>query len=189
MLPWRILYVLFFGGQCQTTAYFTSPSPQFNSFDPVKIKSHPGVRSDLFNRPLSQTLLTDFFGGVSQIEVDEEASQSSGQDDEQYAALLEDLSPSSASSSSFPPPLGGEEDHPQDGEGSETVYHSPPLGFDEQATIEKLEKLKAEHEQKVKERLEEVRRGKAWEEKVRVMRTWAGLGVLVMLVGFVMWQR
>ncbi|KAI0087435.1 peptidase C13 family-domain-containing protein [Irpex rosettiformis] len=41
----------------------------FDVFDPVKIHSTPGVRSDLFHRPLSQTLVTDFFGGVSQAEV------------------------------------------------------------------------------------------------------------------------
>lgn len=29
------------------------------------------MRSDLFNRPLDETLLTDFFGGVSQVEVSE----------------------------------------------------------------------------------------------------------------------
>jgi len=33
------------------------------------MKSAPGVRSDLFPRPLDKALLTDFFGGVSQAEV------------------------------------------------------------------------------------------------------------------------
>jgi len=37
--------------------------------DVTKIGSHPGVRSDLFKRPLSQTRITDFFGGVSQVEI------------------------------------------------------------------------------------------------------------------------
>ncbi|KAG6860446.1 glycosylphosphatidylinositol anchor biosynthesis [Termitomyces sp. Mi166 len=41
----------------------------FGSYDVTKINSHPGVRNDLFNRPLDQTLITDFFGGVSQVEV------------------------------------------------------------------------------------------------------------------------
>ncbi|KAL4072514.1 peptidase C13 family-domain-containing protein [Scleroderma yunnanense] len=41
----------------------------FSSYDPVKIRSHPGVRSDLFRRPLESTLITDFFGGVSQAEL------------------------------------------------------------------------------------------------------------------------
>jgi phosphatidylinositol glycan class K len=41
------------------------------------MKSTPGVRSDLFPRPLTKTLLTDFFGGVSQAEVvTEEAIES-----------------------------------------------------------------------------------------------------------------
>lgn len=34
--------------------------------------SNAGVRSDLFRRPLDETLLTDFFGGVSKIELSEE---------------------------------------------------------------------------------------------------------------------
>ena len=33
------------------------------------MRSTPGVRSDLFSRPLNKALLTDFFGGVSQAEV------------------------------------------------------------------------------------------------------------------------
>lgn len=33
------------------------------------MRSAPGVRSDLFSRPLDETLITDFFGGVSQAEV------------------------------------------------------------------------------------------------------------------------
>ncbi|KAI6116310.1 peptidase C13 family-domain-containing protein [Pisolithus croceorrhizus] len=41
----------------------------FSSYDPVKIRSHPGVRSDLFQRPLENALITDFFGGVSQAEI------------------------------------------------------------------------------------------------------------------------
>ncbi|KZT66084.1 hypothetical protein DAEQUDRAFT_485395 [Daedalea quercina L-15889] len=41
----------------------------FNTFDPAKLDSHPGVRSDLFHRPLDKTLVTDFFGGVAQVEI------------------------------------------------------------------------------------------------------------------------
>lgn len=33
------------------------------------MRSAPGVRSDLFSRQLDKTLITDFFGGVSQAEV------------------------------------------------------------------------------------------------------------------------
>jgi len=41
----------------------------FDIYEPQKMKSNPGIRSDLFPRPLDKTLLTDFFGGVSQAEV------------------------------------------------------------------------------------------------------------------------
>ncbi|KAI0052193.1 hypothetical protein FA95DRAFT_1580264 [Auriscalpium vulgare] len=46
----------------------------FDKYDPEPIRSHPGVRSDLFNRPLERTLITDFFGGVAHAEVDESSS-------------------------------------------------------------------------------------------------------------------
>jgi hypothetical protein len=97
-------------------------------------------------------------------------SHSSREGDEQYAALLEDLSPSSSSSAE-------QEQDPERG----TTYWDPEA-------VEKSDAHRTVQEQKVKDRQEEVKRGKAWEEKVRVMRTWAGLGVLVMLVGFVMWR-
>ena len=42
---------------------------QFDKYDPEAIRSHPGVRSDLFHRPLERTLITDFFGGVAHAEV------------------------------------------------------------------------------------------------------------------------
>ena len=35
----------------------------------MTIRSRPGVRFDLFHRPLEQTLITDFFGGVAHAEV------------------------------------------------------------------------------------------------------------------------
>lgn len=44
-------------------------SSQFDSIDVTKISSHHGVRSDLFKRPLDKTRITDFFGGVAQVEV------------------------------------------------------------------------------------------------------------------------
>ena len=42
---------------------------QFDKYDPEIINSHPGVRSDLFHRPLERTLITDFFGGVAHAEI------------------------------------------------------------------------------------------------------------------------
>ncbi|KAJ2936899.1 hypothetical protein H1R20_g196, partial [Candolleomyces eurysporus] len=59
----------------------------FDTFDPVKINSHPGVRSDLFKRPLEETLITDFFGGVARVDVVEpesgESSLPSREEEEQ----------------------------------------------------------------------------------------------------------
>lgn len=40
----------------------------FDSYDPIPIKSNPGIRSDLFQRSPSKALLTDFLGGVAQAE-------------------------------------------------------------------------------------------------------------------------
>ncbi|KAK6503662.1 glycosylphosphatidylinositol anchor biosynthesis [Arthrobotrys musiformis] len=42
----------------------------FNSYDPVKIASTPGIRTDLFRRDLSEVLITDFLGNVQNVEVD-----------------------------------------------------------------------------------------------------------------------
>ncbi|KAF9500617.1 hypothetical protein BDN71DRAFT_1440030 [Pleurotus eryngii] len=42
----------------------------FNSYDVDKIGSHPGVRSDLFKRRVDAALITDFFGGVAQVQLD-----------------------------------------------------------------------------------------------------------------------
>ncbi|CAG8440454.1 10950_t:CDS:2 [Acaulospora colombiana] len=41
----------------------------FNSYDPALIHSTPGVRSDLFRRPLDKVLVTDFFGSVRNVEL------------------------------------------------------------------------------------------------------------------------
>ncbi|KZS97591.1 hypothetical protein SISNIDRAFT_449125 [Sistotremastrum niveocremeum HHB9708] len=41
----------------------------FETYNFETIRSHAGVRSDLFDRKLEDTLLTDFFGGVAQVEV------------------------------------------------------------------------------------------------------------------------
>ena len=42
---------------------------QFTMYDPIRIRSHPGVRSDLFQRPVGSALVTDFFGGVADVDV------------------------------------------------------------------------------------------------------------------------
>ncbi|CAO3633064.1 unnamed protein product [Cunninghamella echinulata] len=41
----------------------------FQTYDPVKIASHPGIRSDLFRRPLDKVKVTDFFGNVQNVEL------------------------------------------------------------------------------------------------------------------------
>ncbi|KAG6844739.1 hypothetical protein H0H87_004071 [Tephrocybe sp. NHM501043] len=61
-------YVLEFMEGINKTSHKTM-ADLFGSYDVGKINSHPGVRSDLFKRPLDQALITDFFGGVSQVEV------------------------------------------------------------------------------------------------------------------------
>lgn len=42
----------------------------FDSYNPVDIHSNPGIRSDLFGRNLSEVLITDFFGNIQNVEVD-----------------------------------------------------------------------------------------------------------------------
>ncbi|KAK7689428.1 glycosylphosphatidylinositol anchor biosynthesis [Cerrena zonata] len=61
-------YVLRFMESVNKTSQATMQD-LFDMYDPDKFASHAGVRSDLFNRPIDQTLITDFFGGVSQAEV------------------------------------------------------------------------------------------------------------------------
>ncbi|OAD68607.1 GPI transamidase GPI8 [Phycomyces blakesleeanus NRRL 1555(-)] len=41
----------------------------FGTYDPVQISSHPGIRSDLFHRPLDKVKVTDFFGNVQNVEL------------------------------------------------------------------------------------------------------------------------
>uniref|UniRef100_V5EZD4 GPI-anchor transamidase n=1 Tax=Kalmanozyma brasiliensis (strain GHG001) TaxID=1365824 RepID=V5EZD4_KALBG len=41
----------------------------FDAYDREKIESDPGVRSDLFRRELGDVKVTDFFGGVSQVDL------------------------------------------------------------------------------------------------------------------------
>ncbi|KAI5789742.1 peptidase C13 family-domain-containing protein [Peziza echinospora] len=54
----------------------------FDTYDIEKLRSHPGIRTDLFKRNLSDVLITDFFGNVQNVEVD---------GDGQLASLQEDL--------------------------------------------------------------------------------------------------
>ncbi|KAF8813120.1 hypothetical protein BYT27DRAFT_7181694 [Phlegmacium glaucopus] len=61
-------YVLDFMEKINKTSQ-VSMQELFDSIDVTKIGSHHGVRSDLFQRPLDKTRITDFFGGVAQVEV------------------------------------------------------------------------------------------------------------------------
>ncbi|KAF5092341.1 hypothetical protein D0Z00_004629 [Geotrichum galactomycetum] len=42
----------------------------FDSYNPADIHSDPGIRADLFKRNLSDVLITDFFGNIQNVEVD-----------------------------------------------------------------------------------------------------------------------
>ncbi|KAJ7448050.1 peptidase C13 family-domain-containing protein [Mycena latifolia] len=61
-------YVLEFMERVNKTSYATVQD-LFDTYDPVKILSDPGVRADLFKRPLDDVRLTDFFGGVARVEI------------------------------------------------------------------------------------------------------------------------
>ncbi|KAJ7154799.1 peptidase C13 family-domain-containing protein [Mycena filopes] len=65
-------YILEFMEQINKTSH-ESMADLFASYDPAKIHSDPGVRADLFGRPLNEVRITDFFGGVAQVEVGREA--------------------------------------------------------------------------------------------------------------------
>ncbi|KAK9249520.1 peptidase C13 family-domain-containing protein [Lipomyces tetrasporus] len=51
----------------------------FDSYDPDKIHSNAGVRTDLYDRNMSEVHITDFFGNVQAVEIDED----DGNDDEE----------------------------------------------------------------------------------------------------------
>ncbi|KAF9443066.1 hypothetical protein P691DRAFT_713766 [Macrolepiota fuliginosa MF-IS2] len=63
----------------------------FNFYDPVKIGSQPGIRNDLFSRPLDKALITDFFGGVAQAEVAPFVEDSDTYEDPSAAPLPEEV--------------------------------------------------------------------------------------------------
>ncbi|KAJ6487626.1 glycosylphosphatidylinositol anchor biosynthesis protein [Mycena sanguinolenta] len=61
-------YVLEYMERINKTSH-ESMADLFAYYDPVKIHSNPGVRADLFHRPLSEVRITDFLGGVAHVEV------------------------------------------------------------------------------------------------------------------------
>jgi hypothetical protein len=62
---------------------------QFDAFDPNEVLSDPGVRADLFRRDLSQTRLTDFFGGVSNVDPFKEEARTPSESGESESSLQE----------------------------------------------------------------------------------------------------
>ena len=42
----------------------------FASYNPVDIHSNPGIRTDLYKRNLDEVLITDFFGNIQNVEID-----------------------------------------------------------------------------------------------------------------------
>lgn len=72
MLPWPILYAFLV---CRTKRTYLTRNIQFKTYSFDKIHSHAGYRADLFRRPLDKTLITDFFGAVSRVEVNDAFSE------------------------------------------------------------------------------------------------------------------
>ncbi|KAL7410786.1 peptidase C13 family-domain-containing protein [Mrakia frigida] len=70
----------FMEGQNKTSTKTMKDLFDTYSFD--RIKSNPGIRTDLFPFDLDSTLLTDFFGGVAQVEVDDKPEPSLFDDDD-----------------------------------------------------------------------------------------------------------
>ncbi|KAK9467721.1 peptidase C13 family-domain-containing protein [Lipomyces arxii] len=52
-----------------------------DSYDYVKIHSHAGVRTDLYNQNLSDVLITDFFGNVQAVEIDNDEDDEDDDDE------------------------------------------------------------------------------------------------------------
>ena len=54
---------------------------KFSTLDYRSIKSHPGVHSDLFRRPLNEVRITDFLGGVAHVGILSEDEEAEGMAD------------------------------------------------------------------------------------------------------------
>jgi len=84
---------------------------QFDKYDPAVIRSHPGVRSDLFHRPLERTLITDFFGGVAHAEVmDTEPARTPSSPLVQPLAQVDSIEDEHRLVEVLSPPIDGTED-------------------------------------------------------------------------------
>ncbi|RKP39398.1 peptidase C13 family-domain-containing protein [Dimargaris cristalligena] len=72
----------------------------FDSYDPSLINSHPAVRTDLYPKPLDQVPLTDFLGGVQNVELTRTLPQSIA---EWVPSIGSAAPPVTAESSTSPP--------------------------------------------------------------------------------------
>jgi phosphatidylinositol glycan class K len=86
------------------------------------IRSHAGVRSDLFRRPLDKTRIADFFGGVAQAEVFPPAQESP------QTVLSESIRPPETSQHAAIPP-----------ENDPAALHYNPDGVQDNAALPLLE--------------------------------------------------
>lgn len=55
------------------------------------MRSHSGIRTDLLPRSPANTLVTDFFGNVAQVQVTDDAQLSDGEEDEAQTEHVSDL--------------------------------------------------------------------------------------------------
>ncbi|PFH48957.1 hypothetical protein AMATHDRAFT_64140 [Amanita thiersii Skay4041] len=145
----------------------------FDYYDVSKIGSHPGVRDDLYNRPLNQALITDFFGGVAHAEVvgssDDEA-QTQAQAGGNFVTEPRSDSPQQLNQNQ-------EQEQEKDQETTQRtiVRRVPPLSINS-SVVSESQKL--------------ARSGMLtiWDEG-RDLRAWMSLFCLVILVGYVSWNK
>ena len=94
---------------------------KFNTYSFDLIRSTAGVRTDLFNRQLNETLLTDFFGGVAQVElVSRQSSSLENTEDENIPPARE----------SGRPAFTAAQDVTEAGWARTQARTNPPLGVD-----------------------------------------------------------
>ncbi|KAI1311927.1 glycosylphosphatidylinositol anchor biosynthesis [Mortierella claussenii] len=65
----------------------------FDTYNPALLVSTPGVREDLFNRRVDETLVTDFFGNVQNIELTEPKEQTSTKAEDKFSSQEDDSEP------------------------------------------------------------------------------------------------
>jgi len=131
---------------------------QFDTYDPARIKSHAGVRSDLYPRPLGEVRITDFLGAVSKVDVlPSDAGAASAPEEAEEEAVV-------------PVPEEVEVKLPMlKGESSERALHPLPTG---------AEKLHVEQAQVLGMGMGMER------EQSSTIRAWGAAGVVIALVAW-----